>query len=209
MFAGADTILMSHRGWDPGALNLAKYLARQLEAPLFIQKASRLLIEMNRSLYNKELFSEFTTNIEQRLKDHLLEKYYYPYRTEVEQKIAEYINQGSPVLHLSVHTFTPVLNGIIRTVDIGLLYDDARLAEKRFCEEWKLRLNAELTESVIMLNCPYNGADDGFTTYLRTKFQENDYLGIELEINQKHNDTPEMKQIKEALVYSLSPFIYR
>lgn len=208
MFAGADTILASHRGWDPGALNLSKYLARQLAAPLFIQKASRLLVEMNRSLHNKELFSEFTHHIDQRLKNNLLEKYYYPYRNEVEQKITQYVAQGSPVLHISVHTFTPVLNGIVRTVDIGLLYDDARLAEKQFCEEWKQRLDNELNESVVMLNCPYNGADDGFTTYLRTKFQECDYLGIELEVNQKHNDTPEIKQIKEALVHSLSPFIH-
>jgi predicted N-formylglutamate amidohydrolase len=36
----------------------------------------------------------------------------------------------------------------------------------------------------IRSNYPYLGNADGFTTYLRKRFQKN-YLGIELEINQK------------------------
>lgn len=208
MFAGADAVLASHRGWDPGSLPVAKYLARQLDAPYYFQKASRLLVEMNRSLDNKELFSEYTHNVDQKVKKQLLDKYYFPYRNEVEKKISGYVAQGDAVLHISVHTFTPVINGVVRSVDLGLLYDEDRSSEKQFCEAWKHRLDTIITEHVVMLNCPYNGADDGFTTYLRTKFPEESYLGIEIEINQKHIDTSEMQQIKEALVHSLSPFIY-
>lgn len=208
MFAGADQVLASHRGWDPGSLPLAKYLSRHLEAPLFSQKVSRLLIEMNRSQHNKELFSEFTQGLEPKLKNQLLQKYYHPYRDESEQKIAQYVAQGHPVLHISVHTFTPVMNGVTRSVDIGILYDDSRSLEKKFAQEWKQQLDTLIDDYVVMLNCPYNGADDGFTTWLRTRFDENMYLGIELELNQKHIDTPEMKAIKEALVHSLSPFIH-
>jgi len=35
-------------------------------------------------------------------------------------------------------------------------------------------------------NYPYAGKNDGFTTYLRRRFPSDAYLGIELEINQKH-----------------------
>lgn len=203
MFAGAEEVLESHRGWDPGAIGIAKYLARQLEAPLFFQKVSRLLIEMNRSIGNKELYSEFTQNIDKTVKGYLLEKFYNPYREEVEKKIADSVRAGEAVLHISVHTFTPVLNGIVRAVDLGILFDDACEEEKQFCESWKAHLDDILPEHVTMLNCPYNGADDGFTTYLRTRFSGKEYLGIEIEINQKYIDTPDLSKIKEALAQSL------
>lgn len=203
MFANAEETLASHRGWDPGSLGIAKYLARHLEAPLFYQKVSRLLIETNRSLDNKELFSEYTNNVDKNIKNTLLAKYYHPYRDEIENKISDFIAHGEPVLHLSIHTFTPELNGIVRAVDVGLLYDEARMEEAEFCQQWKARLDNMLPEQLIMLNCPYNGADDGFTTYLRTRFSGDVYLGIELEINQRYIGTPTMGKINEAFSQSL------
>lgn len=203
MFVGAEEILASHRGWDLGSLGIGKYLARHLEAPFFYQKVSRLLIETNRSLGNKELFSEYSHNIDKSIKNTLLAKYYHPYRDEIEGRIRDYITQGEAVLHLSIHTFTPELNGIIRAVDVGLLYDEARNEEEEFCEQWKARLDNMLPDRLIMLNCPYNGADDGFTTYLRTQFSGEEYLGIEIEVNQRYVDTPAMGQINEAFSQSL------
>jgi hypothetical protein len=35
-------------------------------------------------------------------------------------------------------------------------------------------------------NYPYRGTADGFTTYLRRQLSSSPYLGIELEINQRH-----------------------
>ncbi len=35
------------------------------------------------------------------------------------------------------------------------------------------------------MNYPYRGASDGLTTHLRKRFHVNEYLGIELEINQE------------------------
>lgn len=203
MFANAEDVLASHRGWDLGSLGVAKYLARHLEAPLYFQKVSRLLVEMNRSIDNKELFSEYTHNVDNRIKETLLAKYYYPYRNEIENKIKASLVNGEAILHVSVHTFTPVLNGIVRSVDVGILYDDARIEEKEFCEQWKERLDNILPDQLIMLNCPYNGADDGFTTYLRTKFSGDEYLGIEIEINQRHVNSPEMNKINEGIAQAL------
>ncbi|UII33260.1 N-formylglutamate amidohydrolase [Fulvivirga ulvae] len=203
MFANAEEALESHRGWDPGSLGIAKYLARHLEAPMFYQKVSRLLIETNRSLDNKELFSEYTHNIDRSIKNALLAKYYHPYRDEIENRIKDFIAAGETVLHLSIHTFTPQLNGIVRAVDVGLLYDESRIEEREFCNQWKGRLDNMLPDRLIMLNCPYNGADDGFTTYLRTKFPGSAYLGIELEVNQRYPDTPAMSKINEAFSQSL------
>ncbi|UII28736.1 N-formylglutamate amidohydrolase [Fulvivirga maritima] len=204
LFSHQEEVLESHRGWDPGALPIAKYLARQLEAPLFYQKISRLLLETNRSLHNSELFSIYVQMLGSGVKQYLLEKYYHPYRNMVEEKIQREIDQGNTVLHISMHTFTPVLNGVVRAVDVGILFDERCSAELAFSKEWKSRLDEQLKDFTVMLNVPYNGADDGFTTYLRTRFPEQKYLGIEVEVNQKFVDSAEMKLIKEALVAGLN-----
>ncbi len=202
-FKNADELLDSHRGWDIAALDIGKNVARHLEAPFYFQKVSRLLIEANRSLDNKELFSSITMHLPQQDKQYLIDHYYLPYRNEVEEAIANAIANGQQVVHISVHTFTPVLNGIERTVDIGILYDEAKGTESAFAHQWQDRLSWLLPNMCVMRNVPYNGADDGFTTYLRTKFKEEEYCGIELEVNQKFAGKPELEQIKKALVDSL------
>lgn len=198
--------MSSHRGWDPGAYDVSKYLARHLEAPLFFQKISRLLIDVNRSVGSNELFSEFTQNADASMKDQLMHKYYDTFRKSVEKKLQRYIEGGDAVLHISVHSFTPVLNNVVRVVDIGILFDESRDEELKFSQWWKEKLENVLPEKLIMLNCPYHGADDGFTTYLRSRFPDEQYLGIEVEINQKYVNTEEMKEIKTALVHSITAF---
>ena len=48
LFAGRAALLESHRGWDPGALVMARALSRGLRAPLFASTTSRLLVDLNR-----------------------------------------------------------------------------------------------------------------------------------------------------------------
>ena len=79
LFQGQSDILQSHRGWDIGAYSLAKYLSRHLSAPLFEQKISRLLIEMNRSKSSQELFSAFTKMLDESKKDALIEGQFKSY----------------------------------------------------------------------------------------------------------------------------------
>ena len=40
-FRGAGAVLSSHRGWDPGALGVARTLAKALGAPLVFAETSR------------------------------------------------------------------------------------------------------------------------------------------------------------------------
>lgn len=58
LFAGHEELLASHRGWDPGALDLAERLTRRLAAPLHAARTSRLVVDLNRSLHAPDLFSE-------------------------------------------------------------------------------------------------------------------------------------------------------
>jgi predicted N-formylglutamate amidohydrolase len=96
------------------------------------------------------------------------------------------VKSNKPIIHLSIHSFTPVWKGKIRTTDIGLLFDPDRKPELNFCEKLKSNLAGNFPDFTIDWNKPYAGVDDGFTTYLRLKWPEQEYLGIEIEVNQKY-----------------------
>ena len=125
LFRDHEAVLASHRGYDPGALLMAKAIAQQLDAPLFAAMTSRLLIDLNRSMRHPQLFSEFTRNLPPIIKEKILDHYYRPYRQRVETAIAQAIQRGSRVIHLSSHSFTPQLHGKVRKADIGLLLRQA------------------------------------------------------------------------------------
>jgi len=185
LFSKAESLLTSHRGYDPGALELARKIAGTLRTPLFFSTVTRLLIDANRSSTNKNLFSSVTNNLTSAEKKHIIKTYYTPYRSEIELHIKNCINELAVVVHLSVHSFTPVLNGKTRTVDIGLLYDPTRLLEKDFCSRLARSLLRGNPPVKARRNYPYCGRADGLTTYLRKQLSSAEYLGIEIEINQK------------------------
>lgn len=186
LFAGFEALLRSHRGYDPGALTMARELAKALAAPLFVSTTSRLLIDLNRSVGHPRLYAGATRSAPPAVRREILERYYRPYRDRVETHIDEAIAHGKRVIHLSSHSFTPVLDGAIRNADIGLLYDPARYGEIELCRRWQAQLKSWAPDLKVRRNYPYSGKSDGFTAYLRRRFPADAYIGIEVEINQKH-----------------------
>ncbi len=184
LFVEAQALLATHRGYDAGALALATILAERLAAPLVQSVISRLVVDLNRSSQSRNLFSQFTGQLDRPEKQKLLKKYYHPYRDQVQELVEVQLKQGIQVLHLSIHSFTPVWHGEVRPVEIGLLYDPARKPEQHFCRRLKQQLSEILPELRIRSNTPYRGTADGLVRSLRQICNENDYLGIELEINQ-------------------------
>lgn len=186
LFAGHEELLASHRGWDPGALALARDLAQALDAPLYYATVSRLVIDLNRSVGHPRLYGEATRNVSPALRREIMEHHYLPYRNRVERHIQQAVAAGQRVLHLSAHSFTPVLNGQVRNADVGLLYDPARPGEVALARRWQAALKTAARDLRVRRNYPYSGTSDGFTAYLRRRFPAVSYVGIELEINQKH-----------------------
>lgn len=182
-FANKEKLLATHRGYDIGAKEVFQYLVQMLNAPSVCAKYSRLLIDLNRSLHHAACFSEISKHFDHNQKDRIKNIIYIPYRREVENVIDQHINQNNIVIHISVHSFTPILNNIKRTADIGLLYDPKRLIESRFCRNWKERLHELDPKIIVKRNYPYRGTSDGFVTALRKRYPSN-YAGIELEMNQ-------------------------
>lgn len=185
LFGHLDDLLVSHRGWDPGALPLARVLAHALGAPIRFSTTTRLLVDLNRSPHNPAVFSEVTRPlvVEERLR--ILDRYHRPYRDDVERDVDEAIERGERVVHLSVHTFTPFLNGSVRRTDVGLLYDPDRAPERMLVGAWVAGLKRRLPGSSIRRNHPYRGATDGLTTWLRRTHGPDGYLGIEIEVSQR------------------------
>jgi len=181
----AGQALLSHRGYDPGARELARYLARSFQARCFEGKYSRLLVELNRSLHHAQLWSEFSKPLSKARKSAVLKNHYSSYRQAVEAHMSSLVGRGLRVMHVSVHSFVPKLGGEVRRADIGLLYDPRRAGEKHWAARWKSALEQEDPTLRIRRNYPYLGVADGFVTHLRKRFGNSRYLGIELEVNQR------------------------
>lgn len=206
-FKDQDELLASHRGWDIGALDVAKAVSSALQVKLHAATVSRLLIELNRSLHHPSLFSSLSKGLVKQEKEKIIASYYLPYRTEVVDDIEKQLANGREVIHISVHSFTPVLNGEVRNADIGLLYDPSRSGENEFCKEWKQELR-KYSSFRIRFNYPYKGTADGFTTYLRKKFPKQ-YIGVELELNQALlTDENKKAAVIGVLIRSLEYFNY-
>lgn len=183
------SVLRSHRGWDPGALGIAEAIARAFAVPLHRGQWSRLVADLNRSEDHARVVAPRVdgqlvpgnqldaTALAQRLA-----QYWRPIRQQTEKAITAAARR-SRVLHLSVHSFTPQLGGVERTNDIGLLCDPQRPLEVAFCEALKVELVARGLS--VRRNFPYFGNTDGFTTHLRGLLPARNYLGIEIECNQR------------------------
>ncbi|MDD5758778.1 MAG: N-formylglutamate amidohydrolase, partial [Desulfobulbaceae bacterium] len=108
LFQGHGPMLASHRGWDPGALPVAKELASLFDAPLFFTTISRLLIDTNRSPTHRNLFSETSRHLSSMEKEHIIEQHYLPHRRQIYEEIETLLDRGAAVLHLAIHSFTPI-----------------------------------------------------------------------------------------------------
>lgn len=186
LFTGYEALLRTHRGYDTGALRVARELAAALDAPLIASVTSRLLIDLNRSRGHPRLYSEATRGSATGRRHAIFEQHYLPYRAAVETQVMQAIDEGALVIHVSCHSFTPELDGKLRNTDIGLLYDPARQAEADLCRRWREAIRTRHAGLKVRMNYPYTGTADGLTTALRRRFPAQCYLGVELELNQKH-----------------------
>jgi predicted N-formylglutamate amidohydrolase len=201
-FDDHQQLLQSHRGWDIGAYDLAKALSVRLKIPVFAHHTTRLLVDINRSLYRRTLFSEITKQFGKEEKLKILNHYYYPYRNKIEKIIMNRISNGNFVLHISIHSFTPVLKGSERKADIGVLYNPERVNERGFAKIWKLEMNEIDPGLKIRFNYPYQGKPDGFPAFFRKKYNDNEYAGYEFEVNQKFytDDNLNRENFEKAII---------
>jgi predicted N-formylglutamate amidohydrolase len=160
-------------------------LARTLNAPLISSTTTRLLVDLNRSEHHPHALSEFTRPLTGAGRERIFDTYHRPYRAAVCAEIDSYFDKGARVIHISAHSFTPVLRGVVRDADVGLLYDPLRKREVALCHTLGTAINAAMPALRIRRNYPYRGDSHGLTTTLRGDYHARDYAGIEIELNQR------------------------
>ncbi|MBL8754625.1 MAG: N-formylglutamate amidohydrolase [Planctomycetes bacterium] len=198
----------SHRAFDRGALGVARRLARALRVPLHAGEWSRLVVDLNRSADARGVVPRSVDGCpipgndltDAQRKRRVLD-YWRPFRAAVQRAIVRAARSG-PVLHLSVHSFTPELRGVVRANDLGLLCDPARPREVELVEA--LRGGLAASGLSVRRNFPYFGDTDGFTSFVRQHLPAKRYCGLEIECNQRVVGTPAgERRVASALLAAL------
>lgn len=186
-FVGQAALLASHRGHDAGAAELARYLARRLGAPLLEGRTTRLAVDLNRSSDHPHLLGPSLRKLprgeREAARERLLAEHWEPFRAAAEAEVHEGVEAGAFVLHVSVHSMTPVLAGRRRDMDLAVLFDPQREPECALARHFADSLHHH-TGLKVARNRPYRGTSDGHTTSLRGQFAARRYAGVELELNQ-------------------------
>jgi len=204
-FGGAREALASHRRWDLGSLEIAAAIAGELAAPLVVGRVSRLVVDCNRSATHPRVFSEWTKALDAPARTALLARWHAPHRARVEELVTGAIGRGGACAHISVHTFTPTLDGKARPMDVGLLYDPSRAQERDLARAWRAAMRRVAPALVVRSNAPYRGVSDGLCTALRRRFGPKGYVGVELEVNQRLlNRRAATVQIADQMAESLA-----
>lgn len=134
-----------HLAIDIGAGPLTENLSDSLGVTAVVAQYSRLVVDCNRELLDPGAFLEFgdgilvpgNRNLHQADKNARAEAIYWPYHTAIDQQINRLKSIGPPPALISVHSFTPVLNGESRPWQVGILWDKDPKTAEFFVEEFR------------------------------------------------------------------------
>jgi len=158
-------------------------------APLVAGTCSRLVADLNRSPHNPAVIPETSFGVpvpgNRRLtegaRNERIARYHTPYWAEVAKRLDRAAHRHGFVLHVSVHSFTPLLDPDHRKFDVGLLFHPCRPAEVRLAEEARDELRKQWS---VELNQPYPGDGDSIAAPHREKMPDERYVCLEVEANQ-------------------------
>jgi len=190
----SDAELARHIGWDIGAADVTRHLSDRLGAPAVLAGYSRLAIDCNRSLDHPGLIlaeSDRTpvpgnAGLDAAQRQARIDALFRPYHAAVDEQVdrlRELCAAGESPVVISIHSFTPVFDGIERPWQIGILWnDDPRLPVPLI---QRLREDNEL---VVGDNEPYS-AREGFGHTLERHGDKGGLANALIEIRQDLIDT--------------------
>lgn len=213
----SEEALSRHIGWDIGAAEVTRALARSLDAPALLNHVSRLVIDPNRRPGTATSIPAISDGcvvpgnealaleaVIERVRCHFL-----PYHRAVARRIGAFRREGRVPAVIAVHSFTPVMNGEDRPWQVGILWrGDQRLSAPVLAA---LRARGDL---VVGDNQPYSGIRDfGFTVQFHAQRPRLPHVMIE--VRQNEIDTPEGAQRYAAILHAAlaptlaEPALYR
>ncbi|WP_319583087.1 N-formylglutamate amidohydrolase [uncultured Pseudodesulfovibrio sp.] len=186
--------LARHIAWDIGAAATARRLSEQLDAPLVMQRYSRLVLDCNRPLDVPSLIPEVSdgtvipanADLSAEEREARVNALFRPYHGAIEHILDERDGEQPCSLLFSVHSFTPKLsvNPDARPMHLGLLFmsDPLALAMKAV-------LDGMDHPYTVTLNAPYRaGLGSDYTVPVHG--EERGLPNMLLEIRNDQIDTP-------------------
>jgi len=130
--------LKRHIAWDIGAAAVTEHLAMLLDAPALLSAYSRLVLDCNRhpggvgsipavsdgiAVPGNADLSDTDAAVRQ-------EALFTPYQAAITARLAAFFAAGRVPALVSIHSFTPAMNGRQRPWQVGILWDeDPRIAQ--------------------------------------------------------------------------------
>ena len=157
--------LSRHIAWDIGAAELTRQLATRLDAVAFLAGASRLLVDCNRPLDSPSLIPEISEipipgnrNIGSAEKRERVRTWFEPLHTAIARLLDERKARRQPAAVIGVHSFTPVLAGVRRPMNAGVLFGNSSAFGRAVLSDLRQETHLTLAE-----NAPYKIDNDDWT----------------------------------------------
>lgn len=195
-----QSFLHTHWGVDIGAKGVVEELCSITHSAGILSVFSRLWVDLNRPVQATDLIRQeveqqsisFNRGLTSQQIDERIAEYYTPYHNAFGDLVAERARSSVPFLLVSVHSFTPIWSGSLRTMDVGVLFNHhEELAER-------LQYFLQQEELFTALNQPYSGKNASGTVGLIHSVEQQGLHHripyLELEINQALISTPEREK---------------
>ena len=172
IFRGSEDSVGSTEGWEPGALNLAQGFAMKFRTPLVHGDVTRLLIDFQQD--GDVRWSRFSLKLPEATRVKVVDRHERPYRTMLNQRIAEDLRRHEALLHVMIHTDAGTDGLVMLETPPG-----AELAEK-FASAWRSRLVAAEVDVRQV-----RGAEPSpLGAALTAKFPASQYAQVKLSVSQ-------------------------
>jgi predicted N-formylglutamate amidohydrolase len=178
-----EAALARHIAWDIGIGDVTRRLAKLLDSPAVLASYSRLVIDPNRRLADPTSIAEESDGVAvagnrglgPSQRERRAREIFEPYHAAVARLIDGRIRARLASALVSMHSFTPVLNGQERPWQVGILWNrDGRLALPLL----QLFGSAGLC---VGDNEPYSGRDEhGYSIYVHGQDRGLPYVLIEV-----------------------------
>lgn len=120
-----------HIAWDPGTEHIGRFLSEKLDAPAYFATYSRIVVDVNRGANSPECMREVYDHVvvpgNQKLsrsaKKQRVDEIFNPYHKNLAGLIAGFRKKKRIPAIVSVHSFTPEMDGYKRPWHVGVLWN--------------------------------------------------------------------------------------
>lgn len=178
--------LERHIAWDIGVAGLGLALAKRLDAVFINQRYSRLVIDCNRDVAADDCIAAKSDGVTvlgnllltPEARAARVTEIYSPYHARIAAELNERRARRQPTILLSLHSFTPIMNGLHRPWRFGVLHRNDSAFSLAMLNALRARWPGEVGD-----NQPYamDGAD--FTIPFHADANGLDYMELEVRQN--------------------------